>query len=62
VMFAAHGKDFFTVQRLTAMIVCTATTNFPIVRESPRSQNNAFNQFNVRYNKLRSDVGFHPER
>jgi hypothetical protein len=31
VQLAAHGKDFFAVQHLTAMMCCTATPVFPVV-------------------------------
>jgi hypothetical protein len=31
VLLALHGKDIFAVQRLTAMIACTATAIFPVV-------------------------------
>jgi hypothetical protein len=31
VLLAPHGKDFFAVQRLTAMIACTAAAIFPVV-------------------------------
>jgi hypothetical protein len=30
-LLAAHGKDVFAVQRLTAMIGCTAAPVFPVV-------------------------------
>jgi hypothetical protein len=31
VLIAPHGKDFFAVLWLTAMIACTAMTIFPVV-------------------------------
>jgi hypothetical protein len=31
VLLALHSKDIFAVQRLTAMIACTAMAIFPVV-------------------------------